>query len=124
MTAILSQPQCVNLVITVPTDAWAPNSARPPVGLVLTTRVDVISFMCLWQSLMLHNINSPPLDKMATIFMNEKFCISIQISLAFLPKGPIDNKQALFQVMAWRWTGDKSLTEPMLTQFTDTYMHH
>ena len=56
--------------------------------------------------------------------MNEKFIISIRISLKFVPKSPIDNKAALVQVMAWRQTGDKSLPEPMLTQFTDTYMRH
>ena len=58
------------------------------------------------------------------IFMNEKFCISIQISLKFIPEGPIDNKSTLFQVMACRLTGDKPLPEPMLTQFTDAYMRH
>ena len=26
--------------------------------------------------------------------------------------------------MAWRWMGDKPLSEPMLTQFTDAYMQH
>ena len=32
-----------------------------------------------------------------------KKCISIRISLKFVPKGPIDNKSALVQVMAaWR----------------------
>ena len=40
--------------------------------------------------------------------MNEKFCISIKISLKFVPKGPIDNNQALVQIVAWRqaiiWT--------------------
>ena len=30
------------------------------------------------------------------IYMNEKFCISIQISVKFVPKGPIDNNPALF----------------------------
>ena len=54
--------------------------------------------------------------------MNEKFRISIWISLNFVPKGPIDNKWALVQVMVWHLTGDKPLLEPMLTQFTDTYM--
>ena len=29
------------------------------------------------------------------IFLNEKFCILIKISLKFVPKGPIDNNQAL-----------------------------
>ena len=53
------------------------------------------------------------------IFMNEKVGILIEISLNFVPKGPIDNKSVLVQVMAWRWIGDKPLSEPMLTQFTD-----
>ena len=57
------------------------------------------------------------------IFVNEKFCIVIWISLKFVPKGPIDNKWALVQVMAWRQTGDKPLVEPMLNQFTDIHMY-
>ena len=40
-------------------------------------------------------------------FLNENECILIQISLKFVPKGSIDNKSALIQVMAWHWTGDK-----------------
>ena len=56
--------------------------------------------------------------------MNKKFCILIRISLKFDPKGLIDNKSVLFQVMAWRQTGDKPLSEPMFTQFTDAYMQH
>ena len=38
------------------------------------------------------------------IFMDNKFCISIQISLKFVLKGRIDNKSALVQVMVWRQT--------------------
>ena len=34
-------------------------------------------------------------DIFRCIFVNEKFCILTQISLKFVPKGPIDNKQAL-----------------------------
>ena len=68
------------------------------------------------------------LHKMANIFkctfMNEKFCISISISLKFVPKGPVDNKTVLVQIMACCKTGDKPLSEPMLTQFTDAYMRH
>ena len=44
--------------------------------------------------------------------MNEKFCILIQIALKFVPKGPVKNKSASVQVMAWLWTGDKPLPEP------------
>ena len=46
------------------------------------------------------------------IFMNEKFCILIQISPKFVPKGPVDKKTA--QAMTWRRTGDKPLPEPVL----------
>ena len=47
-----------------------------------------------------------------------------KIPLKFVPMGPIDNNQALFEIMAWRLIGNKPLYEPMLTQFTDPYMRH
>ena len=40
------------------------------------------------------------------------------------PNGPTDNNPVLVQIMACRGTGDKPLSEPMLTQFTDAYMWH
>ena len=49
---------------------------------------------------------------------------SDKISLKFVPKGPINNIPALVQIMAWRRKGDKPLSEPMMTQFNDTYMRH
>ena len=42
----------------------------------------------------------------------------IQTSLKLVPKSPINNKQALVQVVAWHQTGNKPLPEPMITQFT------
>ena len=45
-----------------------------------------------------------------------------KISLKFVPKGPIDNNPALFQIMAWRRIGDKPLSEPILIRFTDAFM--
>ena len=58
------------------------------------------------------------------IFMNEKFCIVIWISLRFVPKGPIVIKSALVQVIDWRRTSDKPLPEPKLAEFTNAYMQH
>ena len=58
------------------------------------------------------------------IFLNENRWISIRIWLKFVPNGPIDNKPALVQVLAWRRTGNKPLPELMLTEFTDAYMQH
>ena len=72
-----------------------------------------------------------PLGKMATNladdiftynFINAKFCISIRISLKFVPGSLVDNKSTSVGYMAWRRTGDKQLLEPTLTQFTDTYI--
>ena len=63
-------------------------------------------------------------DIFKCIFLNENDITLIQFSLKFLPRCPIDNKPALVQVMAWRQIGDKPLSEPMLTQFTDAYMLH
>ena len=40
--------------------------------------------------------------------------ISIKISLKFIPERPINNIQALDQIMAWCWPGDKPLSEPMM----------
>ena len=53
-------------------------------------------------------------DTFKRILMNENIEISIKISLKFVPKGSINNIQALVQKMAWRRTGDKPLSEPML----------
>ena len=47
-----------------------------------------------------------------------------QNSLKFVPKSPINNIPALVQIMAWPRTGDKPLSEPMMTQFNDAYMRH
>ena len=40
--------------------------------------------------------------------------IFIKISLKCVPKSPIDNIPALFQIMAWRQPGDKPLSEAMM----------
>ena len=53
-------------------------------------------------------------DTFKRIFLNENVRISIKISLKFVPKGPINNNPALVQIMAWRWSGDKPLSEPMM----------
>ena len=78
-------------------------------------------------------INSSPHGQMAAILaddtflcilLNENDRIPIQISRRFVPRSPIDNKPALVHVMAWRRTGGKPLSEPILIQITDSYMRH
>ena len=84
-------------------------------------------------SVLLWELTLLPVDEMAAIlaydnlkciFLTENNTILIRISLKFVPKSPIDNKQALVQVMAWCQIGDNPLPELMLTPFTDAYMRH
>ena len=53
-------------------------------------------------------------DTFKCIFLNENVRISIKISLKFVTKGPIYNNPELVQIMAWRRSGDKPLSEPMM----------
>ena len=53
-------------------------------------------------------------DVFKCIFLNENVIISIKISLKFVPKRSINNIPTLVQIMAWRRSGDKPLSEPMM----------
>ena len=53
-------------------------------------------------------------DIFKCIFLNENVWILIKISLKFVPKGPINNIPALVQIMAWRRSGAKPLSEPVV----------
>ena len=56
-------------------------------------------------------------DSFTCIFFNENCCILIKFSLKYVRKGPIDNNRALVQKMAWRRSGDKPLSQPMMGKF-------
>ena len=49
-----------------------------------------------------------------SIFISDNACILIQILLKYIPKGPVDNKSALAQILAWHWTAKKPLSELMM----------
>ena len=53
-------------------------------------------------------------DVFKCIFLDENEWISLNISLKFVPTGPINNIPLLVQIMAWRRPGDKPLSEPMM----------
>ena len=55
-----------------------------------------------------------PDDIFKWIFLKENVCISIKISLKFVPQVPINSIPALAQIMAWRRSGDKPLSDPMM----------
>ena len=60
------------------------------------------------------NVRHFPDSIFKCIFLNDNIRISIKIPLKFVPKGPINNIPSLVQIMAWRWSGDKPLSEPMI----------
>ena len=53
-------------------------------------------------------------DIFKCIFLNENVWIPINVSLKFVPKGPINNIPTLRQIMAWRRSGNKPLSEPVM----------
>ena len=53
-------------------------------------------------------------DSFNCIFLNENALISIEISLKFFPMGPVNNIPELVQIIAWRRSGNKPLSEPMM----------
>ena len=57
-------------------------------------------------------------DIFKCIFLHEHVWISVEISLKLVPKGPINNIPALVQIMAWRRSGDKPLSEPMMVSLS------
>ena len=58
------------------------------------------------------------------IFLNEKCCILIQISLRYVSKDLIVYLSALVRIMVWQQEGNKPLSWPMMTHFADDYMRH
>ena len=42
--------------------------------------------------------------------------------MKFVPNGLINNKSEFVQIMAWRRSGDKALSESMMAYFTDAFV--
>ena len=86
----------------------------------------IISFKMVWETwstLTVFNTLRPrqngrhfPDDFCKWIFLNENVWISIKISPKFVPKGAVNNIPALVLIVAWRRTGDKPLSEPMMVR--------
>ena len=55
-------------------------------------------------------------DTFKCVFLSENVRVSIEISLKFVPKDPINSNPALVQIMAWHRSGDKPLYEPMMVR--------
>ena len=92
---------------------------------VLLTCINIVDYCVYHTTIALTHWGQ---DKMAAILavdifkcisLNENVWISNKISLTFVSEVPIYHKPALIQVMAWRLTGDKPLSESMMACFTD-----
>ena len=85
------------------------------VSIHITARIQCVDSFIAVNSLR-PRLNRRPFadDIFKCIFSNENQWIMPRISLQFVPKVPINNIPALFQIMAWRRSGDKPLSEPMM----------
>ena len=61
------------------------------------------------------NVSHFAYDIIRCIFLNESLHILIRISQKLVPKGLIDNIPVLIQLMAWCQSGNKALSEAMIT---------
>ena len=114
-------------------DDRAPTNTKPLVGTTLTTELDMLfSFYMTWfwnynggliksggTSMFKHwgRDKWPPFSRRQ--FLNGFSWIKMYVNrLKFhwicVPKGQINNIPALVQIMAWRWPGDKPLSEPRM----------
>ena len=57
-----------------------------------------------------------PNDIFKCIFLNKNIWISINMSLKFVAKGPINIIPSLVQIIPWHRAGDKPLSEPMVVR--------
>ena len=112
---IFSQIHLLNLQFTFP----------GPSGYRLSVESCVFSWKCSWfdsscASLVFNTLRPRQNgrhfadDTFKRIFFNKNVRILAKISLKFVPKGPINNNPSLVQIMAWRRSGDKPLSEPMM----------
>ena len=95
-----------------------PPPPPPPHTHTHTHWLFMFSLICVWINRWVNNREEtkwPPFRRryFQTHFFNENVRIFIKISLTFVPKGPINDNPALVQIMAWRRSGDKPLSEPM-----------
>ena len=49
---------------------------------------------------------------------------TLAFQIKYVPYGIIDNMPAWIQIISWRRTGDKPLSEAMMEAFSDAYMCH
>ena len=78
-----------------------------------------------WLNSLRPRLNRRPFkdDIFKCISLKENEWISPRISLKFVPKVRINNIPALVQIMAWRPSGDKPLSAPMMVSLP-THMRH
>ena len=104
MAAILSRPQCVKQHIIT----WISGDPVHPT-IICVIRPQWVNTLRPRQTGR-HFAD----DIFKCILLNENAWISLKISLKFVPGVRINNIPALVQIMAWRRTGDKPLSEPMM----------
>ena len=109
--------QINNISALVQIMAWRRPGDKPlsePMIVSLTTHICVIRPQRVNTVRSRQNARHFVNDFLNYIFVNDNRFILIGITLAVVPMGPMNDTQALIQIMAWRRLGDKPLSEPMM----------
>ena len=101
-----------NIPALVQIMAWSRPGDKPltePMMVILTTHICVTRPQWVNTSRSIHNGRNLADNIFQIISLYRSCRISTQISLKYVPKGLINNKAELAQIMAWCWTSDKPL---------------
>ena len=104
----LSEPMMITLAVT--SYVWAARHGTEQLTSDRSNMHYTCTFMS-WHVLFIHlHIEA---ETKWTPFHRRHF-LPVKMSLKLVPYGPINNISALVQIMAWRRSGDKPLSEPMM----------
>ena len=118
-------------LITKPFGEYSPSFiCEYPIKFVFSLHKNSIDWGCYWElsniRLLTHWVQYKIQAVMQTTFSNTHSWMKIYefwliFSLKSVPKGPVNNISVLVQIMAWRWSGDKPLFEPMMVNYWSIY---
>ena len=93
-------------------------------GVFETLTIDILNTSC---AIGLEGVPCNAIDNKSALVQVMACCLTASShylsqywSWSLVLKGPIENKPVLVQIVAWCWTGTKPLTEPMMTNISDS----
>ena len=87
------------------------------ISLKFVPKIPINNITALVQIMAWRRPGDMPLSEPMMVCLLTHICVTrprVNNNVWIIPKGPINNITALVQIIAWCWTGDKPLSEPMV----------